>query len=153
MFKYKMYGRVFSNAILDIIIYGRHFLHYGDPRIILDERVNMMDKKILYNDTQGFEAWIPHIITTQFDTLITETYPEGQLYYVSLGYLLWDTLRMLRWTAKRDGQSGKKYNRYLKKFIGILNALNKPDLGLNCNSEPFKRFRALCLQEESKQGN
>lgn len=142
LFNYIMRGKSYTNSIVDIIEYGRKFPHYGNPLSISD--LSSDNRRLFFNTVPGFEAGFKNIITSEFNNIVTDTTENGNLYYISLGYLLWDTIYMLRWSSIHS----PKFDRYLKKYMSMIASLNKPDLGLNCTSSPFRLFRALCLMED-----
>jgi len=55
----------------------------------------------------------------------------NDLPYAGLGYILWDTLRMIE-NSKRLGLG--KYQRYIQKRDAIIQGLNSPDQKLSCNA-------------------
>jgi len=93
---------------------------------------------------------------------IIETSPH--LWYISLGFLLWDTIRMLNWyvdeliplyqtyrgtggdpnTYVPNNPSLLKYDRYVEKYIGILTGFN--DLGnrLRCENPQIQELIRNC---------
>lgn len=83
------------------------------------------------------------------------------LWYISLGFLLWDTVRMLNWyidelipiyttfrTTDPDAFNApanlRKYDRYVEKYIGILTGFN--DLGnrLRCENPQIQELIGNC---------
>jgi hypothetical protein len=54
------------------------------------------------------------------------------IYYVSLGYLVWDTVRMLNYLI--DSGRFEKFERYLTKYKILLTALSRPELYLRCDA-------------------
>lgn len=142
LFNYVMQGKLYTNSIVDIIEYGRQFPHYGNPLSISE--ISPDNRRLFFNTVPGFEAGFKNIITSDLNNIVTDRTENGNLYYISLGYLIWDTIYMLRWSSIHS----PKFDRYLKKYMSLIASLNKPDLGLNCTSSPFRLFRALCLRED-----
>ena len=72
-----------------------------------------------------------------FKTSLIYTRAEPDIYYVSLGYLLWDTVRMLNFIIDSVNFVTKydqtvKFERYLGKYKILLSALSNPELYMNC---------------------
>lgn len=68
------------------------------------------------------------------------------IYYVSLGYLVWDTVRMLNYIIDSVGQSSidktVKFSRYLNKYKILLAAFSRPEMYLSCKAN--KKFIDVC---------
>ena len=98
-------------------------------------------------------------INIENNNTIIEFIPN--LWYISLGFLLWDTIRMLNWyvdeiipeyvihkTIDPNPDSfvsrHPKYDRYVEKYIGILNSFN--DLGnkLRCENPQVQELISNC---------
>uniref|UniRef100_A0A6C0JUK9 Nucleotidyl transferase n=1 Tax=viral metagenome TaxID=1070528 RepID=A0A6C0JUK9_9ZZZZ len=62
------------------------------------------------------------------------------IYYVSLGYLVWDTVRMLNYII--DSGRTLKFERYLYKYKILLAALSRPELYMNCHAS--RKFIKAC---------
>lgn len=70
------------------------------------------------------------------------------LYYISLGFLLWDTVRMLNLLLDRyliNPQAQNKYLRYLQKYQIVLRSLTKPEIYFECS-----HFATLCQRCETE---
>lgn len=75
------------------------------------------------------------------------------IYYVSLGYLVWDTVRMLNYIIDSVGYSKYdktvKFERYLKKYKILLAALSRPEMYMTCKSgkkyiDTCQRTKQVC---------
>jgi hypothetical protein len=64
----------------------------------------------------------------------------GGLYFVGIGYVLWDNVRMLN--AWIDRVKMDKVAKYVRKYIAILQALENPELHMNCLT--MKRYVDKC---------
>ena len=66
----------------------------------------------------------------------------GGLYYVGIGYVLWDNMRMLNTWIDRGNKD--KVIKYVRKYIAILDALENPEKHLNCIS--MRNYVNKCMQ-------
>jgi len=62
--------------------------------------------------------------------------------YAGLGYMIWDTLRMIQYTKERGLP---KQERYQKKMNEIIQGLNRPEMKLSC--ETMKNYITKCETE------
>ena len=146
-FNYSINSKIERNAIIDVICYGRHFPYYGYPNLS-DTLHKYTDEKFVEDafSGEGYIGGFRNILSTNYpQTIVTDSSDIGNLYYVSLGYLVWDTVRMINWSRSAGNP---KFGRYLGKYLGIIETLNSPFHGLRCISEPFKQYRNVCREKE-----
>jgi len=84
-----------------------------------------------------------------FKSSLVYSKTEYGVYYVSLGFLVWDTVRMINYIidakyfgTKRNVDPTIKFERYLEKYKVLLSALSRPELYLRC--EAFSKFIGKC---------
>jgi hypothetical protein len=81
-----------------------------------------------------------------FKSSLIYTKDEYGIYYVSLGYLVWDTVRMLNFIIDSVGKTSMdktvKFERYLQKYKILLAAFSRPEMYLSCKAN--KKFIDVC---------
>ena len=82
-----------------------------------------------YAQFSGFEGISNPILSTTGGIYYIPTFEVDGILYAGLGYLIWDTLRMIRNAEKRHLS---KLNRYKEKFWAIISSLNDPKTYLSC---------------------
>ena len=111
----------------------------------------------------GREGFIKNYLHSDSDTIFQANNDNGNntiietspyIYYITLGFLLWDTIRMLNWYVdqlfpyRTNGQpvpAGlQKYERYINKYIGVLTCFNRIDLYLSCDNVQVKELVRNC---------
>jgi hypothetical protein len=132
----------------------------------LDERFNDYSRPTgrgvapLFVGRQGF---VKNYLHTDNNSIQQTNYDNGNntviqtspyIFYITLGFLLWDTIRMLNWYVdglfpyRTNGQpippGLQKYNRYIKKYIGVLTCFNQLDEYLNCENIQIKQLVRNC---------
>lgn len=139
-YNYYINGKEHIASIIDLIIYTRSFLpHYGKFNIddanipyTLNDRLNMARS----DSGAGF-------VKSYLDSSRQTIVKDGDIYYISLGFLLWDTVRVMNWYVRR-GPDGNKFSRYIEKYINILRAFNDPTRFLRCDSVPMREYVQNC---------
>lgn len=139
---YFMNGVEHIASIVDLIIYSRSFLpHYGlfnfkddGTPYTLEERLDM------YRTDAGAGFVRYYLDSADLNKTIVR---DGDIYYISLGFLLWDTVRVMNWYARR-GSVNNKYGRYIDKYTHIINAFNDPRRFLRCDSVPMRDYCQNC---------
>jgi hypothetical protein len=142
---YEMDGKEYYGSLIDIIIESRNMApEYGYPDkkdngvpYTLDELIDLYEDEVEVGFVKNYLGF-----TTEDPTVI---YAGNGIYYVSLGYVLWDTVRMLSVTAKK--KKGRKYERYIQKYIKIIHSFNNPQKYLRCTSSPIEQFIKYCTNE------
>jgi hypothetical protein len=90
-----------------------------------------------------------------FKNIISPKVIMDKIYITKLGFVIWDTIRMLNYTTdiilqSRDRESyirndiEFKFERYIKKYQSILTAFDEPENFLNCDS--MTKFLQKCNQ-------
>lgn len=79
-----------------------------------------------------------------FKSSLVYTKSNYGIFYVSLGYLVWDTVRMLNYII--DSGNTTKFERYLYKYKVLLSALSRPELYLSC--EASQKFINNCQKTQ-----
>jgi hypothetical protein len=139
-------GDEFVDSLVDIVPHVHSkAIHYG--KLEIDKELNFEQ----YNEKnfggvqsrQGF-----------FKSSLVYIKTKYGVYYTSLGFLVWDTVRMLNYMVdarffgfrkrknRPDWDPTEKFERYLYKYKALLTALSKPDLYLKC--EAFDKFVNKC---------
>lgn len=111
-FKLRDSSKIRTNAIADVYVV--------DPKEISEH----------YLTFTGLEGSNPILSEDAGNYYIPIRYING-LPYAGLGYILWDTLRMIE-NSKLLGLS--KYQRYVQKRDAIIQGLNSPNEKLSCNA-------------------
>jgi len=139
--------------------------HTGRPMVDMSVReignnIGILENKTMeerfqeYNQSNhpgGYFKWHLSIHPT-IETIIKV--PNRELYIASLGYIFWDTVRMLNvglkyWSrpgAPADVNDSNKFNRYLDKYLILLKSLNQVEL-LKCGTEPMRRIIQKCSNQ------
>jgi hypothetical protein len=130
------------DALVDLTMYSTElFPAYTFDETPIDKMYMNRMTQSLPPDTYGFIK-IPmrkHIVQ---DT-------ETGLYYVKLGYLIWDTVRMLNYSfLAYQASKQNKLERYLKKYSALLEALSNPQQYMKCNS--MKEYVGMCMERTAK---
>ena len=111
----------------------------------------------------GREGYIKNYLHSDTNSIAGANYDNGNntiietspyIYYITLGFLLWDTTRMLNWYVdqlfpyRTNGQpippGLQKYDRYIQKYIGVLTCFNRMDLYLSCDNIQIKELVRNC---------
>lgn len=166
LYNYKFGENSYQSSLVDLVAYTQYrLLHYKESKI---NDINIMDltplnQDIIYNGLMEinnrdkmatYNGLFPYILS---DTQETIKEINVDLYVINLGYLVWDSIRMVRWAtnevktfyynykASHNRQAPpdndivqelikQKYNRYIEKYFKLLQALNSPEKYLNCES-------------------
>ena len=146
-----------EEGLIDIVSY--YFpQYYGDPNIDEDgypydnlSRYNSVYRDVTYSGL-NFESRMG-IIRNMLAGSYDEHFSISNLYYTSLGFLMWDTVQMMNWSVDYfnvQNNAGKnpvgKLERYTQKYIALLEALSHPTMFLKCG--PFKDFCNKCSNED-----
>jgi hypothetical protein len=149
-YKYSIGGAPIDAAIVDCILYNHQWPHYGyyNKDLINNKDLNIYEMYDIYHQNGG-EGFFKNILITKpelgiYNLVEDKMEGEGSLYYLGLGFLIWDTVRMLNWSAKNRSS---KYLRYMEKYKELLDCLNKPSIGLRCNSETLKEYYESCSEK------
>jgi hypothetical protein len=143
-YSYSLDGNYYIGVIVDTMCFSRLLLPYYGKYYIKEDKSRYSDEELyeLYNSELG-AGFVKNYLTTKTrDPTIVEN-SEGE-YYVSLGYILWDTVRMLRICHVTKNP---KYIRYIKKYVKILSAFNNPIKYLKCDTAPIKDYCENCKDE------
>jgi hypothetical protein len=136
-------GNFPESSLIDLTIYSPNFSgmeHIGFSDVLFPENTSKIE-------TEGF--------TKNFVTPVKSKLTG--ILYVKLGYLIWDTVRMLRKAeddrkkALKKGKTmgpGLKYERYVKKYIYLINALSDPETYLKC--EAMVDYVVKCANQISR---
>jgi len=111
----------------------------------------------------GREGFIKNYLHSDTNTVANANYDNGNntiietspfIYYITLGFLIWDTIRMLNWYVdqlspyRNNGQQVppglQKYDRYIQKYIGVLTCFNRLDLYLSCDNVQIQELIRNC---------
>lgn len=154
-YKLEFDGQVYLDSMVDIVPHiPSKAIHYGPLELDKDKNFQNYNKKDFsgVSSRNGF-----------FQSSIVYNKNEYGIYYASLGFLIWDTVRMLNYIidAKYGGTNRPnvdptvKFERYLEKYKVLLSSLSRPELYLNC--EAFSRFigkcnklKKVCLVDDTK---
>ena len=129
-------------------------VHESSRNVGQFEQRPMIEREADYNQTGhpgGYFKW--HLsVNPEFQTIVQSS-QNANIYVASLGFIFWDTIRMLNngltyWMRPREqddvnGRVANKFNRYLQKYLLLLKALNQPEL-LSCDSPPVRRLIQKC---------
>lgn len=151
----------YINSLIDLVPYTYigvpHFRNINEGNIynnlenfkghIYENRITDINDTRIQDKYNGFFSFL---ISEEEDT-IKEI--ETNLYILSLGYLIWDIVRMIMWSLitintriiGRFADSpyyNMKLDRYLKKYFQLIEALNNPTRYINCES--MKKFIDKC---------
>lgn len=160
-YRHKIAGGYVTQPLFDIIGFTPK-TGYGEDIEKLDKNINFgitdlerFDPNALYSekDTYGAVSRRGFVNTTINKRVIVEIQPN--IYCVSLGYLIWDTVRMINWSLDAMFQNTKvklKLTRYIKKYMQILEALTNPVGNLKCVS-PFLEYCNSCSNSGKKISN
>lgn len=136
--EYEINGEV--DSLIDIVPHiPSKAIHYGALEI---------DKNILFK--QYKEIDFTGVASRQgfFKSSLIYNRSDFGIYYVSLGYLVWDTVRMLNYIIDSVGYSKYdktiKFERYLYKYKILLSALSRPDLYMTCASA--RKYISTCTK-------
>jgi len=128
----------FIDSLVDIVPHVHSkAIHYGKLDINKEVNFEQYEEKDHGGgqSRQGF-----------FKSSLVYTQDKYGVYYVSLGFLVWDTVRMLNWMIdskffgfkKRrknpDYDPTLKFERYMYKYKALLTAISKPELFMRCES-------------------
>jgi hypothetical protein len=154
-YKLEYMGQDYLDSMVDIVPHiPSKAIHYGPLELDKSKNFSNYNKKDFSGVTSrnGF-----------FQSSIVYTKNEYGIYYASLGFLIWDTVRMLNYIidAKYGGTNRPnvdptvKFERYLEKYKVLLSSLSRPELYLNCNA--FSKFigkcnklKQVCLVDDTK---
>lgn len=127
-----------NDSLIDIVPHiPRTAIHYGALNI---------QKEMLFDQYKQPDQF--NVASRQGFVKSDIIYVKGNknLYFVSLGYLVWDTVRMLNYIIDSVGQSSIdktiKFERYLYKYKILLAALSHPEQYLSCKAS--KKFISSC---------
>lgn len=155
---------IYTEGLIDVVRYYIWQDHYGDPMIdeqgkqyTNETRYDYMNRKVY----GGFPSRLG--FAQEFMGLhIARDYRNPNVYYISLGYLIWDSVRMVNWAfdqysdllekeksdSKFDAQTKiemSKLEKYTRKYLGVIEALTHPKVYLKCG--PFKDYCEYCSRE------
>ncbi len=122
--------------------------HIGDPSLDnLTEEDIKEESRFAWKNLKvknSSASYFKNRITSagQNPTIVSNINSEGPLYYISLGYLLWDTVRMVNWSISNP--KSKKLMRYLRKYEYVLRSLSNLKYYANCDEYTFKEFNDKC---------
>lgn len=119
-----------TDSLIDIVPHiPSKAIHYGALEI---------DKEKLFEQYKDID--FSGVASRQgfFKSSLIYVKTEFGIYYVSFGYLVWDTVRMLNYIIDSVGYSKYdktvKFERYLTKYKILLAALSRPDMYMTCKS-------------------
>ena len=137
-----------------------HFKFQGKDQSWKDKANNLLDASP-YTITTERSAWLPKIppvskignegvkdlITNNMDTfeqyfpMLLTTYVAGDdgMYYVPIGYVLWEIILLIERTRKqfhKDERIGNKMHRRASRYKAILTSLMVPETKLKCRGLP-----------------
>jgi len=130
----------FNDSLIDIVPHVKSkAIHYD--KLEIDKKLNFKQ----YEERDSF-----NVMSRQgfFKSSIVYTKTKYGIYYVSLGFLVWDTVRMINYIidSKLGGHKKRpvilKFERYLYKYKILLSALSRPELYLSC--EAVDKFINKC---------
>lgn len=128
----------FNDSLIDIVPHVHSkAIHYDKLEINKELNFKQYEERDFggVQSRQGF-----------FKSSLVYTQDKYGVYYVSLGFLVWDTVRMLNYMidAKFFGfrkrknnpefDPSMKFERYMYKYKALLTALSKPELYMRCES-------------------
>jgi len=149
----------FNDSLIDIVPHVHSkALHYN--KLEIDKQLNF--KQYEEKDFAGVQSRQGF-----FRSSLVYTKDKYGIYYVSLGFLVWDTVRMLNYMIdakffgfrKRknnpDFDPSMKFERYMYKYKALLTALSKPELYMRCESvdkfiNKCKRIKQVCRTGDKK---
>ncbi len=148
---------VFIDSLVDLVPYGNvpHLKHFGEPKIDkLSQEQLLENSRInpgLPRNAGKLESYFKLRLSSQgdFSNIIADINPDGPLYYASLGYVIWDTVRMVNVSFL---DNGSKLKRYLNKYLYILRALTSLKTYGHCKENSFAEFVNVCNQERRRRG-
>jgi hypothetical protein len=131
---------VYDSSLCDVVLHTpkTHF-SYGVTPVPLDPTTEYANRDVI-----GVKSRRGFVNAIMKEGTISEI--EPYVFYTSLGYCIWDTVRMLNWSidAILDPPSRSvhlKLDRYIKKYRRILDALSDPQGKLKC----LPIFEQYCL--------
>lgn len=134
--EYEINGEI--DSLIDIVPHiPSKAIHYGALEI---------DKNILFEQYKDID--FSGVASRQgfFKSSLIYNKSDFGIYYVSLGYLVWDTVRMLNYIIDSVGYSKYdktvKFERYLHKYKILLSALSRPELYMTCVSA--RKYINMC---------
>jgi len=127
-FKHRDAVKTRTNSLVDVYVV--------DPKEIVEH----------YKTFTGLEGSNPILSEDAGDYYIPIKYING-IPYSGMGYVLWDTLRMIDNTKETRYVKNSKYDRYVQKKDAIIQALNDPNQKLSCNS--MKDYIKTCAMTYS----
>lgn len=128
--EYKLNGE--NDSIIDIVPHiPSHALFYGPLDIKKDQLLEDF-KKADFTGIVSRQGFFKSSLIYNKDSL--------GIYYVTLGYIVWDTVRMINYII--DSKKFQKFERYLTKYKVLLSALSRPELYMKCESS--KKFINSC---------
>ena len=165
LFSYRFKGKIFTSGIFDLVPhtpYERSTFNFStleeltmnenDIRIIEKWWSRTYPPVFIQNDENyGFISYILD------NTNITEI--KKNVFIAGIGYILWDTVYMINLCLQQLSQLMDedeyinrlvmlKFNRYIKKYILFLKALDNPVNYLNCS--PLNNFIQSCIKREEE---
>ncbi len=144
----------YTNSLIDITPYANipgQYDYLGNPSLDMLTKDQIIAQNRMtpsnINDMNMLTSYFKNRISSnaEFSTIVADVTPDGPLYYVSLGYLIWDTVRMINFSM--IDKRAKKLMRYLKKYHYLLRALSSLKEFGRCDEKSFRRFRNKCLTE------
>lgn len=149
----------FNDSLIDIVPHVHSkAIHYDKLEINKELNFKQYDETDFggVQSRQGF-----------FKSSLVYTKNTYGIYYVSLGFLVWDTVRMLNYMIdakffgfkKRknnpDFDPSLKFERYMYKYKALLTALSKPELYLRCDAvdrfiKKCNRTKQVCKVNDKK---
>ena len=157
-------NNVLSSIIFNLIDINRT-QHIGNPMVDMSVReignnIGILENKTIeqrfqeYNESNHPGGYFKWHLSTNLNIQTIVKVQDRELYIASLGYIFWDTVRMLNvglkyWSrpaAPADVNDSNKFNRYLDKYLILLKALNQIEL-LKCGTEPVRRIIQKCSNQ------
>lgn len=134
----------YQAGIVDITPFTRFNIpYYGLPNDYETEAEANIIKDIKDGSRYGFLRTFIGGATMAYDSLERISPVLKDVYCISFGYMLWDTIRMLV-KIENNPTGSHKLKRYLFKYLGILRALDFPEDNLLCNSPRFYKYAEKC---------
>lgn len=131
-------------GIVDITPFTRFNIpYYGLPNDYETETEANIINDIKTGSRHGFLKTFIGGATMAYDSLERISPVLKDVYCISFGYMLWDTVRMLV-KLENNPMTTNKLKRYLFKYLGILRALDFPEDNLLCNSPRFYKYAEKC---------
>lgn len=123
------------DSLVDIVPHTNFFSYYGKLDVDKSELLEQY-RQFDYFDVASRQGFFRSSLVYNKDVFGT--------YYASLGYLVWDTVRMLNYIV--DSDKTDKFERYLYKYKTLLMTLSSPQTFLTCTSG--RKYIQVCNGEQ-----